>query len=71
VRIGYAQLYIGLNYAVEKNPIKAIIHLREATANKWGPRASYGPKYMWHVGRLHYELLLAAQKKNAKKADDK
>ncbi len=67
VRLCYAQLYIGLNYAVEKNSKQAIIHLREATANKWGPRASYGPKYMWHVGRLHYELLLVEQKKKAKK----
>lgn len=58
-RLFYAQLYIGLNEAVtSKRPSKmAVEHLRQAVANKWGPKAGYGPNYMWHVGRVHYELL--------------
>ncbi|HUG93316.1 MAG TPA: tetratricopeptide repeat protein [Planctomycetaceae bacterium] len=58
-RVFYAQLYIGLNDAVEDQPEEALRHLREAVANRWGarPDSGYGPHYMWHVGRLHYELL--------------
>jgi len=57
MRYFYAHLYIGLNYAVENKPDEARAQLRKAVANAWGPRAGYGPTYMWHVGRLHYELL--------------
>lgn len=57
----YAHLYIGLNFAVEDKPEQAIPHLRKAVANTWGPSAGYGPTYMWHVGRLQYDLL--SQKK--------
>ncbi len=53
----YAHLYIGLNHAVEGDAAAAQRHLRLATLNKWGPAAGYGPSYMWHVGRLHEELL--------------
>ena len=58
-RLFYASLYIGLNEDVtSKRPSKlAVEHLRQAVANKWGPKAGYGPNYMWHVGRVHYELL--------------
>ena len=56
-RLFYAQLYIGLNHAVEDRPRQAVVHLREAVANTWGPKAGYGPHYMWEVGRLHFELL--------------
>jgi lipoprotein NlpI len=56
-RLFYSHLYIGLNYAVEDNPEAAQRHLRLATQNTWGPAAGYGPNYMWHVGRLHEELL--------------
>lgn len=56
-RLFYARLYIGLNHAVEDRPDEALPHLREAVANTWAPRAGYGPNYMWHVGRLHYERL--------------
>ena len=59
----YTHLYIGLNHAVEGRDAEAIKHLRKSTANTWGPKAGYGPNYMWHVGRLHYDLLLA--EKNA------
>jgi lipoprotein NlpI len=59
-RLFYAQLYIGLNHAVEDEPDEARRHLREAVANPWGrdPGSGYGPHYMWHVGRVHYELLM-------------
>jgi lipoprotein NlpI len=53
----YAHLYIGLNHAVENEPRKALDHLRESVRNKWAPAAGYGPAYMWHVGRLHYDLM--------------
>lgn len=57
LRLFYAQLYIGLNYAVEKDDVKAQKHLAEAVRNTWGQSAGYGPHYMWQVGRLHEELL--------------
>lgn len=56
-RLFYAHLYIGLNHAVEDESAPAQQHLRLATLNKWGPNAGYGPNYMWHVGRLHEQLL--------------
>ncbi|MDB5388641.1 MAG: nlpI 2 [Planctomycetaceae bacterium] len=62
-RLFYAELYIGLNYAVEQNPEKALPHLRAATANSWPRKAGFGPHYMWQVGRLHYERLIQKQKK--------
>lgn len=64
-RLFYAQLYVGLNHAVEGRDAEAIVHLRESTANAWGPNGGYGPRYMWHVGRVHFDLLLARQKKSA------
>lgn len=66
----YAHLYIGLNHAVEGRDAEAIKHLRKSTANTWGPKAGYGPHYMWQVGRLHYELLLAKHR-SAETPDDK
>lgn len=64
-RLFYAELYIGLNAGLEESgKAAARSHLRKSTANKWGPRAGFGPNYMWHVGRLHYEL-------TSKKADPK
>ncbi|MFT5095872.1 MAG: tetratricopeptide repeat protein [Planctomycetales bacterium] len=70
-RLFYAQLYIGLNHAVEGRDAEAIVHLRESTANEWGPNGGYGPRYMWHVGRVHLDLLLAKQKKSAGAASSK
>lgn len=52
-RLFYAELYIGLNYDVEKEPQKALEHLLAATAIGWPRTAGYGPNYMWHVGRVH------------------
>jgi lipoprotein NlpI len=57
MRSFYAHLYIGLNHAVEGRTAEALKHLRKAVQNTWGPKAGYGPNYMWHVGRLHYDLL--------------
>jgi lipoprotein NlpI len=68
-RLFYAQLYIGLNHAVEGRDAEAIVHLRESTANQWGPNAGYGPRYMWHVGRVHLNLLLAKRQQSKKKTD--
>jgi lipoprotein NlpI len=63
-RLFYAHLYIGLNFAVEDKPEAAIPHLRKAVANSWAPTAGYGPAYMWHVGRLHDDLLTRPKKKD-------
>lgn len=57
MRYFYAHLYIGLNFAVEGKNNEAVTHLRKAVANTWGPKSGFGPSYMWHVGRLHFELL--------------
>jgi lipoprotein NlpI len=56
-RLFYAELYIGLDDAVQNKPASARKHLEAAVRNSWGPKAGFGPNYMWHVGRLHYELL--------------
>jgi lipoprotein NlpI len=58
-RLFYANLYIGLNHAIEDKPALALPHLRAATASPWPRSAGYGPRYMWHVGRLHFEMLQA------------
>lgn len=60
-RLFYAQLYIGLNEAVEDRPESAARHLELAVANRWAPRSGYGPRYMWHVGRLHARQLATAK----------
>lgn len=57
MRLFYAHLYIGLNFSVEDDAAKARQHLAIATRNTWPSTAGYGPNYMWHVGRLHEELL--------------
>lgn len=56
-RLFYAELYIGMNHAVEGEQEAAVEHLRKAVANEWAPTAGGGPTYMWQVGRLQYELL--------------
>jgi lipoprotein NlpI len=61
-RYFYAHLYIGLNSAVLDRPGEAVKHLRKAVENKWAPNSGFGPDYMWHVGRLHYDLLTRAKK---------
>jgi lipoprotein NlpI len=54
----YGHLYVGLNAAVEGRKEEAVKHLHEAVSNSWAPTAGYGPEYMWHVGRVHYDLLV-------------
>ncbi len=66
-RYFYAQLYIGLNDYTEGELKKAAIHLRAATANKWGPTGGYGPRFMWHVARLHFEQTRKQLKKKQEK----
>lgn len=63
MRLFYAHLYIGLNYAVEDQEEKAREHLAKATTNTWPLSAGYGPLYMWHVARLHEELLRKSEGK--------
>ncbi|GAB4150108.1 MAG: hypothetical protein Tsb009_24770 [Planctomycetaceae bacterium] len=62
-RLFYAELYIGLDHALHGRNQEAIQHLEKAVANQWGPTAGFGPNYMWHVGRLHYELLTKSNSK--------
>lgn len=62
-RLFYANLYIGLNYAVEGQGDAARRYLDLATRNTWGPAAGYGPNYMWHVGRVHEQLLRESAKR--------
>jgi lipoprotein NlpI len=56
-RLFYAQLYIGLNHALEGNPDQARPRLAAMLENTWGPEAGYGPHFMWQVGRLQLEQL--------------
>jgi lipoprotein NlpI len=57
-RLFYAELYVGLNEFVEDRKDSAREHLAEAVKNDWGAKASGGPGYMWHVGRVHHDLLV-------------
>lgn len=61
-RLFYAHLYIGLDQVVEGRPKEALEHLRKAVANRWAPGSGYGPDWMWHVGRVQYDLLCALKK---------
>lgn len=65
-RLFYAQLYVGLYAAVNDKSELAEKHLREATKNKWGEKAGGGPGWMWQVGRVHHDLLVAERMKKAK-----
>lgn len=53
----YADLYIGLDLASQKDSSGAFHHLQKAISNPWGRSAGGGPGYMWHVARVHWELL--------------
>lgn len=53
----YAYLYIGLNESLQGRTETARKYLQKAVNNKWGPRAGFGPNYMWHTGRLELQLL--------------
>ena len=58
-RLFYIELYIGVWLDALKKPKEALPHLRAATASQWPRTAGYGPNWMWHVARVHYESLLA------------
>ncbi len=66
-RLFYAELYVGLNEAVEGRAASARTHLTAASQSNWGEKSGYGPNYMWQVARLHAELLA----KPAEPADKK
>lgn len=61
----YADLYIGLNHAVQNRPAEAQAAFARATKNAWPRSAGYGPRWMWHVGRVHWELLEAERQRAA------
>lgn len=56
-RLFYSHLYVGLNAALEGDRETAIKSLQQATLNEWPQTAGYGPRYMWHVGRLELNRL--------------
>ncbi len=57
-RLFYAELYVGLNEFVEGRHESAEKHLDLAVKNDWGAKAGGGPGWMWHVGRVHHDLLV-------------
>ena len=65
-RLFYAELYVGLNEFVEGRLESSERHLAKAVKNEWGPKASYGPSYMWHVARVHRDLLVEELTKGKK-----
>lgn len=62
-RLFYAELYVGLNEAVENRLEPARKHLRAAAGSSWPLTAGYGPHYMAQVARVHAELLEKAAAK--------
>ncbi len=62
-RLFYAELYVGLNEAVENRLEPARKHLRAAAGNSWPLTAGYGPHYMAQVARVHAEQLEKAAAK--------
>lgn len=62
-RLFYAELYVGLNDFVEGDAASAEKHLAAAVRNHWGETAGGGPTWMWHVGRVHHDLLRDAREK--------
>lgn len=64
----YAELYIGLWQSVHDRNPAAREALHRAVNNTWPQTAGFGPRYMWHVGRVHLELLNAQAKRDLEKA---
>jgi len=62
-RLFYAELYVGLNDFVEGDVASAEKHLAAAVRNHWGETAGGGPTWMWHVARVHHDLLRDAREK--------
>lgn len=65
-RLFYSHLYVGLNAALENQRDVAIQSLQQATLNPWPQSAGYGPRYMWHIGRLQLNLLSAKPESQGK-----
>jgi lipoprotein NlpI len=65
-RLFYAELYVGLNEFVEGRLESAEKHLEQAVKNDWGAKAGGGPGWMWHVGRVHHDLLVNERIKREK-----
>jgi len=65
-RLFYAELYVGLNEFVEGRLESAEQHLGLAAKNAWGSNAGGGPGYMWHVARVHHDLLVDERAKAKK-----
>lgn len=61
-RLFYAELYVGLNEYVNDHLDVAEKHLKLSTDNSWGTQAGGGPGWMWHVGRVHHDLLVDRKK---------
>ncbi len=57
-RLFYTELYIGMHMVVQEKPDQARRFLSRAVARQWPRTAGYGPKFMWHVGRVQLEALL-------------
>lgn len=69
-RLFYAELYVGLNEFVEGRLESAEKHLEEAVKNPWGIKARGGPGYMWHVARVHHDLLVEDRTKRKGENDE-
>lgn len=66
-RLFYAELYVGLNEFVEGRLESAEQHLDRAAKNAWGAQAGGGPGWMWHVARVHRDLLVAEREEKLAK----
>ena len=55
----YVYLYVGLMHELEGRNDEARDSLAKALTNRWAMQASYGPRYMWHLTRVHYDRLVA------------
>jgi len=59
----YLFLYLGFFEQAEGHPKTALEALEKSVKNPWPQKAGYGPHYMWQVGRLERDRLLAPHKK--------
>jgi lipoprotein NlpI len=66
-RLFYAELYVGLNEFVEGRVESAEKHLEQAAKNEWGAQAGGGPGWMWHVARVHRDLLASQREQKPAK----
>ncbi|QDU62822.1 Lipoprotein NlpI precursor [Planctomycetes bacterium Pan216] len=69
-RLFFGHLYVGIHHDLQGNRAKALAHLREAVRNPWGQKAGGGPTYMWHVARIHHDVLKSGGKSLPKKPDN-